>query len=180
MTTLMYLTYKIDSAQPSDIAALADIELAAAEMFPEADIPAALRDTCHTDAFFEDALDRGHLWVARNRDTGLPIGFALVSFVDGAVHLTEMDVLPEFSRRGVGRALVSTVADWAEAEGAERVTLTTFSHLPWNGPFYKRLGFNSIPRARLTPGLRDILRAEADLGLDPKKRVAMQLDLFTM
>ncbi len=175
MATLMYLTYTIERARLSDLPQLADIELAAATLFPDEDLPANLRQTCHPAKFFRDALDRNHLWVARNKATQDPIGFVLVDVVDDVIHITEMDVLPEFSRRGVGRALIATVREWAEEQRYDRLTLTTFRHLPWNGPFYRRLGFLEIPQPLLPKPLAEILAAEAQLGLDPQNRIAMEL-----
>ncbi len=171
----MYLTYTIERARKTDLPFLADIELAAATLFPEEDLPNNLRQTCHTEDFFQSALDRSHLWVARNKEDGNPIGFALVTIVDDVVHLTEMDVLPEFTRRGVGRALIAAVREWAEDAAYDRITLTTFRHLPWNGPFYRRLGFLEIPEPLLPKPLAEILAAEANLGLDPAKRIGMEL-----
>lgn len=48
---------------------------------------------------------------------------------------------PEHGRRGIGGALVGSVCDWARASGIASVTLTTYREIPWNEPFYRRLGF---------------------------------------
>jgi hypothetical protein len=53
------------------------------------------------------------------------------------------------------------------------VTLTTFRDVPWNAPYYERLGFQAI--ADNSPGLAEIMREEASRGLDPATRVAMIL-----
>ena len=57
------------------------------------------------------------------------------------------------------------------------VTLTTFSEVPWNRPYYERLGFNVIPAEEYSPGLHAIRQNEEDLGLDEWPRVCMQLSL---
>jgi predicted N-acetyltransferase YhbS len=88
-----------------------------------------------------------------------------------------MDVVPAHAGRGLGRALVVEVAEWARREGFPSVTLTTFRHLPWNGPFYARQGFSELAAAELGPELRAALDEEVEHGLDPAKRVAMRLDL---
>ena len=72
---------------------------------------------------------------------------------------------------------VEAAVAWARGAGRERVVLTTFRHLRWNAPFYAKLGFAEIPRARQGPALRAVLAAEAASGLDPAKRVAMGLAL---
>jgi hypothetical protein len=57
------------------------------------------------------------------------------------------------------------------------MTLTTFGHLPWNAPFYERMGFVRLEEADLSESLREELDWEAAHGLERSKRVAMRLDL---
>ena len=54
------------------------------------------------------------------------------------------------------------------------LTLSTFRSVPWNAPYYARLGFAELPAAELTPGLTEILAAETAFGLDPAERVFMR------
>ena len=86
-----------------------------------------------------------------------------------------MDVHPNHGRLGIGAALVRTVICWARAEGHPTVTLTTFRHLPWNAPFYRRLGFLDVPDEDLSAELAQHLDNEERNGLDRSKRVAMRL-----
>ncbi len=46
---------------------------------------------------------------------------------------------------------------------------------PWNAPYHARLGFTVVDE--LTPGLREIRRAEAAHGLDRWPRVCMRRPL---
>jgi GNAT superfamily N-acetyltransferase len=97
--------------------------------------------------------------------TGTPaVGFASIEIVDGLAHLWQLSVHPAVARQGHGRALVDATCAWARANGYPAVTLTTFRDVPWNGPFYARLGFEPI--RRLTPGLRAIREHERPLGDD--------------
>ena len=128
-------------------------------------------------AWFEQAARKGQPWTAVARASGLPVGFALVTIVDGSAHLHEMDVHPDHARRGLGTALVDAVVEWARGKRFSCATLTTFRHLPWNGPFYRRLGFAELSPAELTPGLARLLEQEVRDGLDGSKRLAMRLDL---
>jgi hypothetical protein len=57
------------------------------------------------------------------------------------------------------------------------LTLTTFTHVPWNAPYYERLGFRPLPEAELTPGLVAIRQNEAAHGLDRWPRLSMRRDL---
>ena len=44
-------------------------------------------------------------------------------------------------------------------------TLTTFRTVPWNLPFYARMGFAEIPRETPRPELAAVVSEEADRGL---------------
>jgi hypothetical protein len=49
--------------------------------------------------------------------------------------------------------------------------------VPWNGPYYRRLGFREVPPAEETPGLRRVRAHEAAIGLDRWPRLCMRRDL---
>ncbi|AXB46984.1 GNAT family N-acetyltransferase [Amycolatopsis albispora] len=93
-----------------------------------------------------------------------PAGFARVEVVDGNAHLEQLAVHPAHFRRGIGTQLVRAVLDWARAEGFGAVTLCTFADIPWNGPFYRKLGFTDLPEP--TAGLLALRAHERALGLD--------------
>jgi GNAT superfamily N-acetyltransferase len=98
-------------------------------------------------------------------DADVPVGFSLLEIVDGEVYLDELDVHPAHGRRGIGTALVKASGDWALAHGYQSITLTTWRDVPWNGPFYRGLGFEEIPEGELRPQLAAILRAQVERGL---------------
>lgn len=103
-------------------------------------------------------------------------GFACVDAVDGAAHLWQLSVVPSLGRRGTGTALVGAVCDWASSNGYPAVTLTTFRDVPWNAPFYSRLGFRVLDD--LPPGLQAIRDHEREIGDDSfGPRVAMRKEL---
>jgi len=169
--------YEIGVARSHELADLSRIELAAAAMFPPEYLAPELRERGLPPSFFEDASSEGRLWVARTVEPLAPIGFAAVILLDGSAHLHEIDVLPAHGRRGIGRALVLRVAQWARASGFASLTLSTFRQLPWNEPFYASLGFAEIADRDVGPQLRAAMAKEAEQGLDPSRRVAMRLDL---
>jgi GNAT superfamily N-acetyltransferase len=105
------------------------------------------------------------------------VGFALAEPSGSRLHLAEVDVLPEHGRRGVGTALVRQVERWGEARGFTEVTLTTYRDVPWNGPFYARLGYEVAPPEALDARLAEIRESEAARGLDSMPRVAMRKTL---
>lgn len=105
-----------------------------------------------------------------------PVGFASVEIVDGTPHIWQLSVLPFFSRLGIGTALVEGVCDWATSHGYGAVTLTTYRDVPWNAPFYHRLGFRAL--TELTPELAAIRSHERAIGDDDfAPRLAMRRDL---
>ncbi|MGW8974461.1 GNAT family N-acetyltransferase [Streptomyces platensis] len=102
---------------------------------------------------------------------GRPVGYLLWEPVDGCTHIEQVSVHPEYAHRGIGRALIDRAM---EDGGRAALTLTTFTEVPWNAPYYARIGFRTLPEAELTPGLRTIRAHEAALGLDRWPRVAMR------
>ena len=157
----------IRPAQYQDVQHLAAIESAAELMFPAGVLP-KVGQVVNTHVL-ESAVDAQHLHVAEV--DGSVVGFALVDRLGDFLHLYEMSVHPDFGRRGIGRGLVETTKTSARNLGLPGVTLTTFSHIPWNGPFYKRCGFTELTTAQLSPVLTKILQQEVANGFS--NRVAM-------
>ena len=95
-----------------------------------------------------------------------PVGFAHVALLGGHPHLDQLSVHPEAGRRGIGTALVEAACDRLAARGYGQLTLTTYADLPWNAPYYARLGFTEVDDAEPLPGpLVRVRRHEADLDL---------------
>jgi GNAT superfamily N-acetyltransferase len=157
----------IREADPSEFGLLRQIEDSADDMFTAIGIGpfAALEEDNH--------LGRAAVVLVSGRPAH---GFACVDIVDGVAHLWQLSVVPSFGRQGIGRALVQAVCDWASSKGYAAVTLTTFRDVPWNAPFYSRLGFRVMDE--LPPGLQAIRDHEAEIGDDDfGPRVAMRKDL---
>ena len=164
--------YSIVRARPGDTTEIPRIELAAARLLCGHAPESVLCETT-SDAVLQEAVRRGHLWVALAGNA--PVGFAHVEIIDArTAHLAEIDVLPAHGRRGLGTRLVEEVCHWAASAGYESVTLTTFRDVPWNMPFYERLGFRVVAGAGRSAALRAIVEDETRRGLDPSRRVAME------
>lgn len=168
----MTSAYRIARARPHDVHGLREIELAAARLLEGYAPESVLAEATGEDEFRiaqRDAL----LWVALRDDA--PVGFAHLKLLEpNAVHLQELDVHPAHGRRGIGTRLVAAVCTWAAEGGHGAVTLTTFRDVPWNMPFYARLGFAEIPADTISEALRSILDQEVRSGLDAGRRVAMR------
>jgi GNAT superfamily N-acetyltransferase len=162
----------IRPARVSDLPLLPDIERAAGEQFRGLGMAAVADDEPPAPTVLQQYLDRGAVWVAADPDDR-PVGYLLLDDVDGATHIEQVSVHPSLARRGLGRALIETAVQRARARGHRRVTLTTFTDVPWNAPYYRRLGFSVVPSDDQGPELRRLRAHEARIGLDRWPRVAM-------
>jgi GNAT superfamily N-acetyltransferase len=105
---------------------------------------------------------------------GASFGFATLGLVDGEPYLDEIAVRAAAMRRGIGAALLGRALEWARAQQGSSLWLTTYSHLPFNRPYYERHGFVVVPEADCGPEIVHHL-AEQRLYLPaPSERVAMR------
>jgi GNAT superfamily N-acetyltransferase len=159
-------------ARDEDLALLPEIERRAAQRFAGIPAFAHLMD----DATEVDDLRRAHadglVWVATVDDA--LVGWCYASEKDDSLFVEEIDVLPEYGRRGIGRALLDAVESEAARLGRQAVTLTTDAIVAWNGPWYESLGFVVVPPEAQGVDLARAVAAEANHGLDLRRRVAMR------
>jgi uncharacterized protein len=168
--------FHIRTARSDDLPALPPIEREAAKAFAGLGlIDHLLERTLSLDELAEHQA-AGRIWVAADSQDR-PVGFAVVSLLDGAAHLEELDVHPSAGKRGLGRRLVDTVCEWAGTQGLPAVTLSTFRDLPWNAPFYARAGFRVLDGHELGPALRRMRTREDHLGVPIDRRVVMRRDV---
>ena len=146
----------VREARAADLPLLAGIEADADRLFLERfGDPPWERPTPGQDRVFEP----GFLLVA-----GTPaVGFAHVLEIEGEAHLELLAVRPSHGRQGIGTALVRAVLAEARARGHRRLTLSTYRDVPWNRPFYERLGFVELDR--LEHWHREMQRTEERMGL---------------
>ncbi|MFN0109759.1 MAG: GNAT family N-acetyltransferase [Blastocatellia bacterium] len=169
---------EIRLATTEDIPCLAAIELAAGELFLQFEFTAALASDTTPVRDFEQAQKNNLLWVAVQ--AGKPIGFALAGLLNDAVHLQELAVHPDHGRQGIGTKLIQAVCDWASAGGIQAMTLTTFLDIPWNAPFYQKLGFRVLEPAEWTLGLKQVVEDEENHGLARELRAVMRIEITTV
>ena len=159
-------------ARAEELAVLRKVERAAGTLFRDVGMDAVADDEPPSVEELAGFQRAGRAWVATD-GTGLPVGYVLVDVVDDAAHLEQVSVHPGHSRQGLGRALVETAAIWAAQHGLAALTLTTFAEVPWNAPYYARLGFRVLAPEEVSEGLRCIRAREAARGLDAWPRVSM-------
>jgi len=94
--------------------------------------------------------------------------------VDGCAYIEQVSVHPAHAGHRIGAMLLDYVADWAAGQDMPAMTLITFRGVPWNAPYYERLGFRELTDAEVTPGLA---ARQADRGGNSAARVCMLRDL---
>jgi GNAT superfamily N-acetyltransferase len=166
----------IRAARADDLPSLVEIERAAGETFRSLGLDLVADDdpgSVEELAPYADA-GRAFVWVD---DHDRPVGYLILDLVDGAAHVEQVSVHPAHARQGIGRALIERAASWAGARGLRALTLTTYVDVPWNGPYYERLGFRYLAPDAETPGLRALREHERAAGLDAWPRACMSRSL---
>ncbi|WP_069169518.1 GNAT family N-acetyltransferase [Streptomyces griseus] len=161
-------------ARRSELPLLRDIERAAGEPFRALGMGEVADDEPPSLGLLERYLLGGRCWVAAEEDTDRPVGYLIADRIDSAAHIEQVSVHPTASRQGVGRGLIDHLADRAGQQGLRALTLTTFAEVPWNAPYYTRLGFRTLAEDEIGAGLRAVRAQEARSGLDRWPRVCMR------
>lgn len=170
------MNYTIRLARETDLEQLPGIERAAATLFAAYERFQHLLEDAMSIEEHRAFCDAGRLWVTAD-ENDQPVGFVAVEMVDGHPHIQELDVHPDHGRRGLGGAMIEAVCQWAQDNAYTVVTLTTERDIPWNAPYYARLGFEILPEARWGASLHGIVADEIAHGLNPETRVVMRRNL---
>ncbi|TDV52051.1 GNAT family N-acetyltransferase [Actinophytocola oryzae] len=162
-------------AREADIPVLRSLERAAGQPFLAIGMTSVAQDEPPSAATLSGFVAEGRAWVYEV--DGRPVAYLLAEVVDGNGHVEQVSVHPDHARRRLGRVLIDHLLEWARRRDLPAVTLTTYTEVPWNGPYYERCGFRYLTEAEETPGLRAIRAAELAHGLDRWPRACMRLDL---
>jgi ribosomal protein S18 acetylase RimI-like enzyme len=168
------MSVTIRQAEPADVDAMQRIEIDAGRRFADVGLTSIAEDEPMAGDVLLDRIAAGRAWLAVDGERGEAVGFAVASVVDGAGHLDEVAVALDAGGQGIGTALIEQVLQWAAGLGLEAVTLTTFSEIAWNGPLYRRLGFEALDPGSLGPQLLAIRDQERRQGIDVAPRQAMR------
>lgn len=163
---------RIRAARAEELPRLQEIEVSAGAAFREIGMPEVADDPPPR----LDLLDRyrraGRAWVIAGAED-LPVAYAMLDVVDERIHVAQLSVHPDHARRGLGGQLLDRAGALAVAAGMSALTLITFRDVPWNAPYYARLGFRELSTEELAPGLAYLLATEAEHGFDLQQRVCM-------
>jgi GNAT superfamily N-acetyltransferase len=159
-------------ARLDELTRLVEIEWAAGETFRSLGMDLVADDDPGSVEELKRYAEDGRAFVAADPHDR-PVGYLLLDLVDGAAHIEQVSVHPDHARQRIGRALIERAASWARSRGLRALTLTTYVEVPWNGPYYERLGFRYLAHGEETPGLRAIRDRERAHGLDAWPRACM-------
>ncbi|MDZ5078261.1 GNAT family N-acetyltransferase [Nesterenkonia sp. HG001] len=163
-----------DGTRPAtlmDHPAVVRVERRAGEMFLGTPMQEIAADEAVSLEQFRTFVDDDAAWI--HRQGGTVVGYLLAERLDEAGHVEQVSVDPAFAGRRIGADLLDAAANWAAGQGLAILTLTTFSELPWNAPYYARLGFEVLPQDRWGPELATRVQEEVSHGLHRWARVAM-------
>lgn len=158
----------------ADAHILPDVERSSARAFlAEPDLAWIADDHVLTVAQHLGFITAGAHWVAVDTEIG-PVGFVAAERFDPELHIWELSVRAEWQGRGIGRRLIAAACVAAEAAGLSAATLTTFRDVPWNAPFYAKIGFTILEGDEIGERLAKIFAHERELGLPVERRCAMR------
>ena len=147
------------------------IEKAAGTIFSPGSLPEnVLAERVPHDVFMQ-AVEQGRLLVVVNA-AQIPVGFAFWQEIDGSALLALIEVDPQHGQKGLGTALVVAIINQTAKAGFHHLYLTTFADIPWNAPFYQKLGFVLADPEEQPDCIKDALVEERGKGLS--NRVAMR------
>lgn len=165
----------IRPARPADLPDVARVERSAATVFAGTHMDFAANDAPNAAGDLLDAIARQLMWVALAEAE--IAGFVFAEPCAGGLYVRELSVAATFQKRGIGAALMETLIAAARARGDQLLVLTTDRTLPWNAPFYRRLGFAIVEGDAIPPEAQVRLARQYADGFDPLHRCAMIMPL---
>lgn len=166
----------IRRARTADLESLQTVEILAGEAFRALGMDSIADDDPPALDELRRNADAGRAWVAVDAMDN-PIAYILLDEMDGAAHIAQVTVHPKHARQGIGKNLIEEAGQWAARHGLSELSLTTFRNVPWNAPYYARLGFIESPESSWSEELRRRVQAEALQGLGAWPRVVMRRNL---
>lgn len=164
-------------AEADELETLCDIDFDACRLFDEVGLeltPAhGVEFSARERSRWAQCLNSGTVLIASDQSE-VPVGFAALGILDGEPHLEQLSVRMSAMRKGIGSALLAA-AERVAAKARTRVLwLTTYSHLPWNAPFYQKAGFEAVPVEECGTEMLLELLFQRRLLPEPDKRVVLR------
>jgi GNAT superfamily N-acetyltransferase len=162
---------RIRPATEVDLQRLVDVEVEAGQLFRAVGM-SKVADDVPQIAELRQAVEAERVWVT---EVGAEVaGYITAELIDGNAHVAQVSVAPDHAGRRIGKAMIEFVAAWGRTAGCPATTLTTFRDVPWNAPYYLRLGYEVLAENEIGPELARTMAHEASLpGIDASLRCAM-------
>ena len=141
----------VRQARPEDVGRLQAIQLAAGNAFRDVGMPSVADSPPLPTESLTGYRRAGRAWVAAD-EYDEPVGFVVADVVDDRAHIEQVSVHPAHAGQRIGAMLLDHVADWATGHRLTGLTLITFRGVPWNAPYYERLGFRELAETEVSPG----------------------------
>ena len=155
----------------ADLQRLVVVEVEAGQVFRTVGMTKVAEDVPQISDLRE-AAEAQRLWVTEVEAE--IAGYISAEVLDGNAHVAQVSVAPAYAGRALGRAMMEFLEDWGRAAGCPATTLTTFRDVPWNGPYYLRLGYRVMRTEDIGPELAGTMAHEASLpGIEASLRCAM-------
>lgn len=167
---------RIRHSKTEELHALQSLEISASRVFSEYDMEDIANDEPPSLSILSECSQQERLWVYTDANDH-PIAYVMTELVDDSMHIEQISVHADYSGNGLGRALIEHLQEHAKKSGFSTITLTTFRDIPWNAPYYARLGFCIIEEHEITPELAKVRTNEKRLKLDRWPRVCMRITL---
>jgi len=164
---------RLRPAEMTEIERVREIERASASRFIGIGMVELAEDEPTAAETLARRISTGGLVVASD-EAGAPVAFVMFREIDGCAYIEQLDVLPSHAGKRIGAALIDEVEARAREASWPALLLSTFKDVPWNAPYYRRLGFADVPDAELSDALRRIRAEHEARGLDETRRVFMR------
>lgn len=158
-------------AEQSDIPRITEIEISASQKFLTLENAPYCANCTVPAEQLEAACAQKLFWVIE--DEAKTAGFLCALKIDRCLHIEELSVSMDHQGKGVGKELLSHVMNFAREKRYSGITLTTDKDIPWNGPFYQRIGFRILADQEKLPKVYAVLEEDHSKYHDPETRVAM-------
>ena len=166
---------RIRLGSADEIHKVAPLEQAAAEAYRTIGMDAIADDAPIPESVLLEAAEEQRFWVAV--EYGVLKAYLLGDFLPQSLHIDQVTVHPDASRRGLGALMIESVSADPRAKERGLITLTSFANVPWNAPYYERIGFIDIDRKDWPEGVAEKVAAEEEKGLAAWPRVVMQREI---
>ena len=165
--------FNLRKARVAELPVIIAIDDAASQLYADAGLAIELKSQhpfiVAESTRWANAISHGLAYVATN-ELDQAIGFITLGFIDTEHYLDQIAVLPEHMQQGIGTKLLELAIAWSHDKP---LWLTTYSHIPWNKPYYEKQGFKQMTEDACGPQLCQILHAQRLALPAPEQRIAM-------